>query len=81
MRKKVIFINGIRTEVILPRGMKAEDIPTNIRTKYKIENVGIRKDQKERIIKVLEKGRSINSFVQEAVEIKLNDGKRDSNAP
>lgn len=76
MRKKIILINGIKTEVILPRGMKAEDLPNEIRTKPNTTNVGIRKDQKQRIKEILRDGRSVNSFVQEAVEDKLNDGKR-----
>ena len=36
-----------------------------------IENVGIKSEQKKRIIKLLKYGESINAFVQEAVEKKL----------
>ena len=71
MAKKIILIDGRRAEVILPKGMKASDVPNEIRLKKETVNVGIRKDQKERIMKVIDRSRSVNSFVQEAVEDKL----------
>jgi hypothetical protein len=41
-----------------------------------IVNVGIRADQKRRIIDKLKYGQSINKFVQDAVEEKLENEKR-----
>jgi len=72
VNKKIMLINGRRVEVILPKGMLACDIPNEIKTKTQIANVGIRQDQKDEIIEVMEKDRSINSFVQEAVQTKLD---------
>ncbi len=70
--KKIILINGRRAEVILPKGMLASDVPNEIKTKAKIANVGIHQYQKDDILEVLEKGKSVNSFVQEAVATKLD---------
>jgi len=41
-----------------------------------MENVGIRKDQKEQIKKLLRYGDSINGFVQKAVDDKLRQQKQ-----
>ena len=69
--KKIITINGRKIKVILPKGIKCEDLPNNIITNHKVVNVGIRQFQKD-IIKELKQDKdTINSFVQDAVDDKL----------
>ncbi len=72
--KKRMKINGMTVDVILPKGMIASDIPNEINSPGGsiTVNVGIKSHQKHRIQDSLEYGESINKFVQEAVDEKLD---------